>query len=97
MSLDIILEQIELMDNTENDNTFDVFLDINTNEIVMFENDVEEDKKRCFKYVLSDTEENICKNHREEILSYCLATVLPSDNVGLQDIIIHGKYLKRIK
>jgi len=95
MSLDLILEQIELADNTDNDNTFDIFLDINTNIIHAFENDVKQ--AREFKYRLTDTEENIAEKHRQEILEYCLAVVLPTDSVGLGDIIVHGKFLERIQ
>ena len=94
MSLELFLEQIELADNTINDNTFDVFIDINTNLFHAFENDV--DEPREFVYRLVDTEENIAENHRQEILEYCLATVLPTDSVGLGDIIVHGKYIERV-
>jgi hypothetical protein len=96
MSLDIILEQIELSDNTTNDNTFDIFYDINTKEIHAFENDVEVGEQRHYIYRLVDSEENIAINHREEILTYCLAQVLPTDSVGLGDIFIHRKYIKKI-
>jgi hypothetical protein len=94
MSLELFLEQIELKDNTLNDNTFDVFIDINTNLFHAFENDV--DEPREFVYRLVDTEENIAENHRQEILEYCLATVLPTDEVGLGDIFVHGKYIERV-
>jgi hypothetical protein len=94
MSLDLFLEQIELADNTINDNTFDVFIDINTNLFHAFENDV--DEPREFVYRLTDTEESIAENHRQEILEYCLATVLPTDTVGLGDIFVHGKYVERL-
>ena len=96
MSLDLFLEQIELAENTTNDNTFDIFYDINTKEIHAFENDVEPSEQRHFIYRLTDTEENIAKNHREEILKYCLAVVLPTDSVGLGDIFLHGKFVERI-
>ena len=61
-----------------------------------FENDVPSDEVREFVYRLVDTEENIAENHRQEILDYCLATVLPTDSVGLGDIIVHGKYIERV-
>ena len=96
MSLELFLEQIELKDNMLNDNTFDIFYDTNTNLIHAFENDVPSDEVREFVYRLVDTEENIAKNHRQEILQYCLATVLPTDSVGLGDIIVHGKYIERL-
>ena len=92
----LILEQIELKDNTLNDNTFDIFYDVNTKLIHAFENDVPSDEVREFVYRLVDTEENIAENHRQEILEYCLATVLPTDSVGLGDIFVHGKYIERV-
>lgn len=92
--MDLLLEQIELFDNKENDNDFDIFFDINTKLFHAFENNV--DEPREFVYRLVDTEENIAKNHREEILQYCLATVLPTDSVGLGDIFVHGKYIERV-
>ena len=93
--MDLFLEQVELADNTTNDNTFDVFYDMNTKLIHAFENDVE--VPREFVYRLVDTEENIAREHRQEILEYCLAAILPTDEVGLGDIFVHGKYVERIK
>ena len=92
----LILEQIELKENTLNDNTFDIFYNMNTKLIHAFENDVPSDEVREFVYRLVDTEENIAENHRQEILDYCLATVLQTDSVGLGDIIVHGKYIERV-
>ena len=92
--MDLLLEQIELFDNKENDNDFYIFFDINTKLFHAFENNV--DEPREFIYRLVDTEENIAKNHREEILEYCLATILPTDEVGLGDIFVHGKYVERL-
>jgi len=94
MSLELFLEQVELVENTINDNTFDVFYDINTNLIHAFENDV--DKPREFIYRLKGEQDNIAREHRQEILEYCLAVVLPSDEVGLSDIFMHGKYIEKI-
>jgi hypothetical protein len=90
----LILEQIELKENTLNDNTFDIFYDMNTKLIHAIENEVI--NPREFVYRLVDTEENIAKNHRQEILEYCLATILPTDEVGLGDIFVHGKYVERV-
>jgi hypothetical protein len=74
--MELFLEQIELKDNTLNDNTFDIFYDMNTKLIHAIENEVI--NPREFVYRLVDTEENIAKYHRQEILNYCLATVLPT-------------------
>jgi hypothetical protein len=92
--MELFLEQIELKDNTLNDNTFDIFYDMNTKLIHAIENEVI--NPREFVYRLVDTEENIAKYHRQEILDYCLATVLPTDSVGLGDIFVHGKYVERV-
>ena len=97
MSLDLFLEEVELADNTTNDNTFDVFYDLNTKLLHAFENDVEEGEPREFVYRLKGEQDDIAKEHREEILNYCLAVVLPTDEVGLGDIFVHGKYIERIK
>ena len=97
MSLELFLEEVELADNTTNDNTFDVFYDLNTKLLHAFENDVEEGEPREFVYRLKGEQDDIAKEHREEILNYCLAVVLPSDEVGLGDIFVHGKYIERIK
>jgi hypothetical protein len=94
MSLELFLEQIELKDNTLNDNDFDIFYDMNTKLIHAFENNV--DEPREFVYRLVDDQDTIANNHRQEILDYCLATVLPTDEVGLGDIFVHGKYVERV-
>ena len=94
MSLELLLEQVELADNTTNDNTFDVFYDINTKLLHAFENDV--DEPREFIYKLKGEEDDIAREHRQEILEYCLAVVLPTESVGLGDIFVHGKYIERI-
>ena len=97
MSLELFLEEVELADNTTNDNTFDVFYDLNTKLLHAFENDVEEGEPREFVYRLKGEQDDIAKEHREEILNYCLAVVLPTDEVGLGDIFLHGKYVEKIK
>jgi hypothetical protein len=97
MSLELFLEEVELADNTTNDNTFDVFYDLNTKLLHAFENDVEKGEPREFVYRLKGEQDDIAKEHREEILNYCLAVVLPTDEVGLGDIFMHGKYIERIK
>jgi hypothetical protein len=92
--MELFLEQIELADNTTNDNDFDIFYDVNTKLIHAFENT---DSPREFVYRLKGEQDAIAKEHRQEILEYCLAAVLPTDEVGLGDIFVHGKYIERIK
>lgn len=94
MSLELFLEQVELKENTINDNTFDVFYDINTKLIHAFENDVEEPRE--FIYRLTNDQDTIAEKHRQEILEYCLAFVLPTDEVGLGDIFLHSKYIELV-
>ena len=84
-NLELILEDVELIDNTTNDNTFDVCYDKNTNLIHAFENDV--DEPREFVYKLIGDQDVIAREHRQEILDYRLAVVLPTDEVGLGDIL----------
>ncbi len=96
MSLELFLEQIELKENILNDNTFDIFYDMNTKLIHAFENDVPSDEVREFVYRLVDDQDTIANNHRQEILEYCLAKVLPTDEVGLGDIFVHGKFIEKI-
>jgi hypothetical protein len=96
MSLELILEQVELQDNKLNDNTFDVFFDSNTNLIHAFENDVKYWEIREFVYKLTDEQDTIAKNHRQEILEYCLAKVTADDEVSLGDIFLHGKFVELV-
>jgi hypothetical protein len=94
--MELFLEQIELKDNTLNDNTFDIFFDVETGLIHAIENDVPKDEAREFVYRLVDDQDKIASEHRDEILAYCLSKVLPSDEVGLGDIFMHGKYIERV-
>ena len=94
MSLELFLEQVELADNTTNDNTFDVFYDINTKLLHAFENDV--DEPREFVYKLIDNQDDIAREHRQEILDYRLVRVTPEDEVSLGDIFMHGKFIEKI-
>jgi hypothetical protein len=94
---DLILEQVELQDNTLDDNTFDVFFDTNTKQFHCFENDVEEDEEiREFVYILTEDLQTIIKNNREEILSYVISQPNIQHEVTLGDIFLHGKFIKRI-
>jgi hypothetical protein len=95
MSLDLILEQVELMDNIENDNTFDIFFDLNTSEFHAFENNA--DKPRTFKYDLVDTMDSIIAKHKDEILNYCFGdNYSKTYSVSLGDIFLHRKHIKRV-
>lgn len=93
MAFELILQDIELADNTINDNTFDIWFCKRLNRFLAQEN-IKGGRK--FVYELKDSEENIATNHRQEILEYCLAVILPNESVGLGDIFVHGKYIKKL-
>lgn len=95
-TLSLLLEDIELRDNKLNDNTFDIYFDFQTQMFHAFENDVPKSLEREFVYELTDSEEKISKEHREEILDYCLSRYIDEDSVGLGDIFVHGKYIKQV-
>lgn len=90
----VLLTDIELYQNKENTNTFDIFFDFENKLFHAVENtDV---NKRTFVFKMVDTEENIALNHRDEILNYCLCKYDDRDSVGLGDIFIQGEYIKLI-
>lgn len=90
----LLLQDVELLD--EDNFTFDIYFDFSTNRFHASENAVPNIFTREIVYELTNTEENIIKNHRSEILDYCLGFFTDNDTVGLGDIFIHGKYIKRI-
>jgi hypothetical protein len=96
--MELILEQVELGENTVNENTFDIFYDANTKRIHAFENtNTEESNPREYIFELIGEQDYIAKTHREEILKYCLSKVTPDDEVSLGDIFLHGKFIKLIQ
>ena len=95
-NLSPLLEDIELSQNGLNNNTFDIYFDFENQRFHAFENDVPKSLEREFVYELTDSEEKISKEHREEILDYCLSRYTDEDSVGLGDIFVHGKYIKQV-
>ena len=93
MALELILQDIELSDNTINDNTFDIWYSNRLQKFVANENVA---KGRLFIYEITDTEENISKTHRQEILEYRLGKVTPNDVVTIGDIFMHSKFIEKI-
>ena len=93
MALELILQDIELSDNTINDNTFDIWYSNRLQKFVANENVA---KGRRFIYELTDTEENISKTHRQEILEYRLGKVTPNDVVTIGDIFMHSKFIEKV-
>jgi len=93
MSFKVILQNIELADNTTNDNTFDVWFDERNNRFIAIENCKQ---GRCFKYALTDSIENIIKDHEYDILKYRLGRVTKDDEVTIGDIFMFRKFNKII-
>jgi len=93
MAFELILQDIELADNTTNDNTFDVWFDYQAQVFLA--------KELCkggrtFKYVPSGDLEEIAINNRKEILEYRLGRVTPEDKVTIGDIFMHAKFIEKI-
>lgn len=91
MAFELILTDIELADNTTNDNTFDVWY---CNKLQKFVANEPIRNGRIFVYALTDTIENIIINHRQEILEYRLGRVTPQDQVTIADIFMYRKFTK---
>ena len=47
-------------------------------------------------YKLTGEQDEIAKEHRDEILSYCLGSYTNEDEVSLGDIFVHGKYVQKL-
>ena len=93
MAFELILQDIELSENTINDNTFDIWYSNRLQKFVAQENI---EKGRRFIYELKDSEENISKTHRQEILEYRLGKVTPQDQVTIGDIFMHSKFIEKL-
>jgi hypothetical protein len=90
--MELILQDIELAENTTNGNVFDVWYNFETGTFIA----QEVDGVRTFRYKLDGDFETIAREHREEILEYCLAVVLPTEEVSIGDIFVHGKFIEII-
>jgi hypothetical protein len=80
----MILQDIELHNS---DMLFDVFFDFD-NQIFTAKSATEE-----IKFRLTKPENEIAQLHRDEILTYSIASYSKEDSVGLGDIFLHGKYI----
>ena len=89
--MELILTDIELADNTTNDNTFDVWYNDKT--FIAIEN---VKGGRTFKYKFKLPLFFIAKNHSKEILEYRLGRVTPQDEVTIGDIFMHAKFIEKI-
>ena len=94
MAFELILQDIELADNTTNDNTFDVWFDYQAQVFLA--------KELCkggrtFKYKPIGDLEEIAINNRYEILKYRLGRVTPEDQVTIADIFMYGQFTELIK
>ena len=90
--MELILRDIELAENTTNDNTFDVWYNDETGTFIAEE--VNGDRR--FKYNITGDFEVIAKEHRQEILEYRLGRITADDEVTLEDVFIHGKFIEII-
>ena len=93
MAFELILQDIELSENTINDNTFDVLFDYQAQVFLAKELCT---SGRTFKYIPSGDLEEIAINNRQEILKYRLGRVTPEDKVTIGDIFMHAKFIKKI-
>ena len=93
MAFELILEDIELADNTTNDNTFDIWFDYQAQVFLAKELCT---NGRTFKYKLKDYVEEIATKHRQEILTYRLGRVTPDDVVTVGDIFMYRKFVENI-
>jgi len=89
--MELILEEIELFDNKIDDNLFNVFAD--TNGLIVAK---EIGGNRTFNYKLKKEQNDIAREHREEILEYRLVRVTEEDEVSLGDIFMHGEHVELI-
>jgi hypothetical protein len=94
MAFELILQDIELADNTTNDNTFDVWFDYQAQVFLAKELCT---SGRTFKYKPIGDLEEIAINNRHEILKYRLGRVTPEDQVTIADIFMYGQFTELIK
>ena len=89
---ELILEEIYLNGDNNEEYPINVYADKNSGLIYTVCN-----KRNTLKsWELTDEQNKIAKEHREEILDYCLCIVTPQDEVSLSDIFLHGKYVKKL-
>jgi hypothetical protein len=90
--MELILQDIELAENTKNANVFDVWYNDTTGTFIA----QEVDGVRTFRYKVDGDFETIAKEHRQEILAYRLGRVTPEDEVTIGDVFMHGKFIEII-
>jgi hypothetical protein len=88
--MELILQDIELVENTTNGNVFDVWYNDTTGTFIA----QEVDGVRTFRYKLDGDFEEIVKEHGQEILEYRLGTVTADDVVTVGDVFMHGKFIE---
>ena len=91
--MELILTDIELAENTKDDNTFDVWYNNTTGSFVALENGT---GGRRFRYKLSKEVEDLTIEEQQEILEYRLGRVTADDEVTLGDVFMHGKFIEII-
>ena len=94
MTLELILQDIELAENIINENTFDIWVNEKTGTFIAKENTP---SGRTFKYALKGKFEDIAKENRYDILQYRLGKVTPEDEVFLEDVFMQGQFIELIQ
>jgi hypothetical protein len=90
--MELILQDIELAENTKNANVFDVWYNDTTGTFIA----QEVDGVRTFRYKLSKEVEELTEEEKYEILKYRLGRVTPEDEVTIGDVFMHGKFIEII-
>lgn len=92
--MEIIATDIELSDNTKNDNTFNVYFDSVNKVFRAIENDVDTYMQRVFIYGLTKSVEDLTIDDRLDIIEYCFASRNEDEDVTLKDVFLHGGFIK---
>jgi len=90
---ELILEEVYLSDDSNEENPVDVYAEqLDGGKIIS----VCRNSGKMRFWELVGSQDEISKNHREEILNYRLAIVSEEDEVSLGDIFMYGKFTKEI-
>ena len=88
MASELILEDVFLSNDLEEQNPCTIYAD------KKFIYCVANKTALVSLYKLTDEQDKIAKEHRTEILEYCIGE--PVGDVSLGDIFLHGKYVKKL-
>jgi hypothetical protein len=88
MGSELILEDVFLQEDSDEENPCTIYAD---DEFIYC---VANNSGDVSLYKLTDDQDKIAKEHRNEILEYCIGE--PIGDVSLGDIFLHGKYVKKL-